>query len=94
MGSTTGAVVHKQLDEEDTMSTAVVEALADAAGVSRTELPPLFESIDPDALERVYETTGTESYIRFHHAGFDIGVDGNGVVTVQKDGGMTLHSSD
>ncbi|MGQ4557240.1 HalOD1 output domain-containing protein [Halobellus sp. GM3] len=34
---------------------AVLRALADAAGVDPTELPPLFDYVDPDALNALFE---------------------------------------
>jgi len=52
--------VHRTVDERnESVSTAVVEALAEAEGVSPLELEePLYESVDPDALDRVLARDG------------------------------------
>lgn len=39
---------------EDVIS-ALADALSDAAGVDVTELPPLYDAIDPDALTQLFE---------------------------------------
>lgn len=64
---------------------AIIEAVAEKAGVDPTALPPLHESVDIDALEALFEPiphgddrTGT---IRFRYAGF--------IVTVEFDTGET-----
>lgn len=38
-----------------TLTQAVVDALADAEGVAPTDLPPLYETIDPDALSNLFD---------------------------------------
>lgn len=50
-------VVDAQYGKADgqTPTEALVGALATAAGVDATELPPLYESIDPDALDQLFE---------------------------------------
>jgi len=40
------------------LSETVVTALANFEGVEATEMDPLYEYIDPDALEELFETTG------------------------------------
>ncbi|ADD06091.1 uncharacterized protein Nmag_2531 [Natrialba magadii ATCC 43099] len=44
---------------DDSVSTVVVEAVAEAVGVDATALPPLYERVDPDALDAVFAPTAT-----------------------------------
>lgn len=50
-------VVDAEYDfESDSSATeAIIFALADAVGVEPTELPPLFDYVDPDALNTLFE---------------------------------------
>lgn len=60
-------------------SNRVVETVADRESTDHTDLPPLFEAIDPDALDTiVHECGGT---VTFRYAGYTVEVRGaNGVV--------------
>lgn len=40
--------------DADSLSTAVVNAIADAEGVDPTELEPLYETVNPDALDALF----------------------------------------
>lgn len=59
----------------------IVEQLADAAGVGVLDVPPLIESVDPDALEKLFaESDAAEQVsIEFNHAGHRVTVDGGRV---------------
>jgi len=62
----------------------VVERLAATKGCDPEALPSLYQSVDPDALERLV-TKGTESglmHVSFSYAGCQVTVDADGVVTV------------
>lgn len=58
-GSTagTGALVHRRVaDVDGSVSMAVIEALAEARGVSPLEIEqPLYDAVDPDALDALFE---------------------------------------
>ena len=83
-------------------SQAVVERVAGCEGVDHTELVPLFDVIDPDALNRLVERSqGGESALRitFTYHGYDVTVTGDGDVHLAKDedpdaagGDVTLRS--
>ena len=65
-------------------STAVVETVAAAEGWEPAEVPePLYESIDPDALEALVESVD-EGRITFSYLGYDITVDADGHVSLAK----------
>ena len=59
----------------------IVEKLADANGVDVYQVPPLIESVDPDALEKLFtESEAADAVtIEFSHAGHRIVVDGGRV---------------
>ncbi|WP_436926371.1 HalOD1 output domain-containing protein [Halosimplex amylolyticum] len=63
------------------VSVAIVERLATATGREPDALPPLYRSVDPDALERLVAAGGL-SHVSFSHAGCDVTVSGDGRVTV------------
>lgn len=55
---------------------SVVEAVADRSGTSPLDLPPLYDAVDPDRLDRLFtptdpETTGSAL---FSYAGYDVTV--------------------
>ena len=70
------------------LSTAVVEAVAETAGVDPTELgTSLYDCIDPDALDALfaptYEGAGREGgTVRFEMAGYEVTVSGDSLVEV------------
>lgn len=42
------------VDGNESPSTAIIDALAAATGIPPTELPPLYEFVDPDAIDRLF----------------------------------------
>lgn len=68
-------------------SLAVVSAVAKQTGVPEESLhPPLFDVIDPDALNAVLtsqSTTETAVSVSFDYAGYRITVDSDQAVTVK-----------
>lgn len=55
----------------------VVYAVANANGVDPTDLAPLYDTIDPEALDALF-SAGTEGTIRFAYEGHDVVVHGDG----------------
>ncbi|MFC6835007.1 HalOD1 output domain-containing protein [Halomarina ordinaria] len=64
-------------------TTSVVEAVAKELAVDPTSLPPLYETVDPDALDSL-ATTGIT--VRFTHAGCDVHIE-DGIVTTETRAG-------
>lgn len=65
----------------------VVEEVAEAKGVEVLELPPLYETIDADALESLLSGTATDDRpeaieITFRYFGYAVSVDGNETVQI------------
>lgn len=70
-------------------STAVVEMVAIAADVEPSALDPLYDTVDPEALDRLIgkdETSAVAVEVVFEYAGYDVTVRGDGVVTVARRG--------
>lgn len=63
---------------------ALVRAVADRAETEPTALPPLYETIDPDALADFVESAGDETVsVRFTYCGYPVQVAGDGSVAVE-----------
>lgn len=71
------------MGEELAVSLSIVRTIADREGVDPTELPPLYEVIDPDALDGLVDrNTGDRIVVRFTYSGH--------VVTVETDDEPTV----
>ena len=74
---------------DDRLSSRLVKALADAKGVDPTELsPPLYEVVDPEALNSVFRPTHDGSArsrgrITFVHGNYEVTVNSEGSVDVK-----------
>ena len=68
-------------------SQSIVEQVAACEGVDQTELTPLFEAIDPEALDKLVETrqhNGSLARITFTYHGYGVSVTGDGVTQLTK----------
>lgn len=71
---------------EGSICETVVNTVADAKGVDTLDLePPLYEAIEPDALERI--ATTHDSSVAFTMAGYRVTVHGSDRVVVRSEGG-------
>lgn len=74
--------------ETQSASEAVVDAVAEAKGVSTLDVhPPLYEAVDPDALDELVTSMsclGSESagHVTFHYSGYEVVVTGSGEVSI------------
>lgn len=68
--------------ERQTLSEKVVTVVAQHEAVSPTELPePLYETIDPDALDTLFQTE--HGRVTFPYLDYEITVEGTGHINVQ-----------
>jgi hypothetical protein len=80
---------HSQHDWEspESLSHTVTHAIAALTGIELNSGPPLSHSIDPDALNRLFQATrpntSTDDHIRFTHQ--------DCVVTVYRDGHIVVY---
>lgn len=68
-------------------SQRVVRAVADEAGTDPMALEPLYTSIDPDCLDRLFAGTSTDvdhrgGFVSFRYAGYRVTVTHDGTVHV------------
>ena len=72
------------------VSVAVITAIAAKRGVEPTELPPLYESIDPDALDALFAPTRTggprRGRLEFTYDGHEVVVDRGTDLEITIDG--------
>jgi hypothetical protein len=68
--------------DETTPTVAVVNALADVTDTPPLELPPLYDSIDPDTLDNVTDY-GPGAIFQFSHGGYQVTVHGSGRIVLQ-----------
>lgn len=78
--------------DTNNISQAVVETVAEAKGVNPLELTtPLYEVIDPDALDHLFATASTDGRmdgkITFDYSGYEVTVWGSGYVVVEEKEG-------
>ncbi|TYT60335.1 HalOD1 output domain-containing protein [Natrialba swarupiae] len=72
------------------VSTAVIETRAKKKGVKPTALPPLYESVDPETLDSLFEQTETGTARKI---AIEFVYDGS-LVTVTVDDGFTIAISE
>lgn len=67
---------------DEAVSTAVVEAVSEASETSVVDLPPLYESVDPDALDTLFSGEQTPDCLTFEYAGYLVTVHDDYVLVV------------
>jgi len=85
-----GPIVRDEFDPTTTdASTAVVLAVADAANARPQELDPLYEVVDPDALNHLFDDSADGPIaVSFEYGGYAVTLRGRGeVVLTEVDGG-------
>lgn len=72
-------------DEHESPAAAIISAVAEAEGVGSTDLPPLYYSIDPDAITTLLdrtEATETDVSLAFRYHGWDVLVQSDGSICI------------
>lgn len=85
--------VPEGVERQELPSTATVMAVAAAAGVEPDALPPLYDTIDPDALDDLFRSPHairSDVRVSFTYAGCDVVVAGDGDVSVELQGGAGI----
>jgi hypothetical protein len=80
------------------ISTRVIEAVSRASGTDPNELPPLYEAVDPDALDMLFPVAADASdrsdcSLRFTYAGHEVEVTAPASITVRADGDLDTRRS-
>jgi len=60
----------------------VTEEVAEREGTDPLDLEPLYEAVDPDALDAFCRTGGPDASVTFAYLGYRVTVDGTGEVDV------------
>lgn len=96
VGREAGTIRYRYDWEAVRPSTAVVKIVSVAADVEPTDLDPLYDTFDPEALDQVIRRDGSggpcsETTVSFTYGGHDVAVCGDGEVSVTptspEDGG-------
>jgi len=76
-------------DQSERMVSAIVSGVAACTGRGVTDLPPLYDVVDPEALERVFASLSgsrrrsNDGRIVFTYAGCEVMVDGGDELTIR-----------
>lgn len=81
--------VAERATDEVAVSERVVSAVATTSGTDPMDLEPLYDAIDPDSLDALYERdghgrAGSPERVEFTYSGCEIAVTGDGSVTVSE----------
>lgn len=84
----TGAIRHEYDWSSLPPSIAIVELLANAFGCEPTALDPLHETVDPDALDTLFRSSGprateTDVTVSFEYVSHEVTVESDGSVVVR-----------
>ncbi|MFC7026385.1 HalOD1 output domain-containing protein [Halomicroarcula sp. GCM10025324] len=70
----------------DGLVQVLIEAMAEFTGTEWTDLPPLYDYIDPEALEHLFSPTKTSTRVDggvfFHYNGYPVVVHSNGRIEI------------
>jgi hypothetical protein len=75
-------------NRQESLTMTVLTAVSAVAGVDETALPPLFDTVSPDALEGIFEPTQNSQRSRgrltIPYAGFLVTIHADGEITLQR----------
>ncbi|SFR59804.1 HalOD1 output domain-containing protein [Halogeometricum limi] len=73
------------VDADTATSTAIVDAVSAASGISPLELPPLYDAIDPDAVDALFAGRGANGTLQFRYADYVVTLTGNDQIELARD---------
>lgn len=80
-----------QWSESNSILESITKSIADKLNTEPLDLPPLFQSIDPEALEDLITSSGaTTMQVTFLYAGCKITVTGNRAVSVEDQSSVDI----
>ena len=65
------------------LSRAVIDTVAAVEGTPPTELPPLYDVIDPEALDKVFAGKESLGKVVFNYNSYEVSVEADGYVAVK-----------
>lgn len=78
-------IARRDIAGDATPTIGVVELVSAVSGTSRTDLPPLHDVIDPDALDTVFREYDVGSVV-FPYCGFAVVVSADGQLSLYEPG--------
>lgn len=75
-------LVTRHATPEEPLSNAISNAVAIASNAAVTALPPLGYTVDPEAMEAVFDTASPNGRFAFEYAGHRVTVSADRTVTV------------
>lgn len=74
--------------DSQSVSQAVIDAIAAVEGTRPTELaPPLYDVVDPEALDKVFDGKASLGKVVFNYNSYEVRVDADGHVAVKDHSG-------
>jgi len=70
--------------DHENLGEAILQTLAEEENTTLEALPPLYKSIDPDALETIFDKRDGRWIIHFEHAGYWITVQNGREIEVEE----------
>lgn len=61
----------------------IISEVADEEGVDPLELEPLYTSVDPDALQTLYQPPNDVTRVEFEYAGYEVIIQGENQVHLE-----------
>lgn len=89
-GPTDGEIATTKVPDGRPIGEVVVETVARVEGVRPDELAPLYDSLDPDALDSLYAPAIDPEQalcVTFAYAGYEVVIEDGDVVTVRQSTG-------
>lgn len=81
---------HTRYTGDEPTSVAVIRALASVEGVAPSSLDPLYHSVDPDALDRIFDTPvvfeDEDVTAQFTASGYRVTIRTDGTITIRHVG--------
>jgi hypothetical protein len=74
-------VLRFEWNDHDSASAAVIDAIERVSGISALDMRPIYESVDPDALDALLHratTTGNPRTVSFGYDGYRVTLDSSG----------------
>lgn len=68
---------------DESLVTALVQAVEAATGIDAIDLPPLHDAVDPDALNALVRSTDQTLHVTFEYAGLAVAIEGNGEISLK-----------
>lgn len=89
VGDSTTEAIRYDSSEYESVTAAVVESVASTVGVDVLDLPPIHDTIDPDALDTLFEGTNPDvtrdgGMVSFSYGGCYVTVHASGYVDVEE----------